>query len=64
VGPGEYMTEYPSGYTCGVTLLRLDRYVAGSLPRADMLAVAEHLEACAYCLERLMVLRLNTAERS
>lgn len=57
------MTEYPSGYTCEVTILRLDRYVAGSLPRADALAVAEHLEACAWCLERLVALHLNAAGR-
>jgi anti-sigma factor RsiW len=57
------MTEYPPGYTCEVTILRLDRYAAGSLPRTDALAVAEHLEACAYCLERLMVLRLSLAGR-
>jgi anti-sigma factor RsiW len=50
------MTEYPAGYTCEVTASRLDRYVAGSLQRADALAVAEHLEACAWCAERLALL--------
>ncbi|MFN2564973.1 MAG: hypothetical protein ABR499_08190 [Gemmatimonadaceae bacterium] len=54
------MTEYPAGYTCEATVLRLDRYVVGSLPRADSLAVAEHLEACALCTERLVLLRLGS----
>jgi hypothetical protein len=51
------MTEYPAGYTCEVIALRLDRYIVGALPRADALAVAEHLEACAWCIERLVLLR-------
>jgi len=45
--------EYPSGWTCEVVGLRLEFYLAGTLPYADMLAVAEHLEACAVCLHRL-----------
>ena len=57
------MTEYPTGYTCEVVAVRLDRYIVGSLPRADALAVAEHLEACAWCLERLVVIRLSAAGR-
>jgi anti-sigma factor RsiW len=56
------VTEYPAGYTCEVTLLRLERYVVGTLPRADALAVAEHLEACPPCLERLVVIRVSLAE--
>ena len=50
-------TEYPAGYTCDVIALRLDRYVMGTLARADALAVAEHLEACAWCEERFALLR-------
>lgn len=53
------MTEYPAGYTCEITVLRLDHYVVGSLPRADALAVAEHLEACAWCFERFVLIRLD-----
>jgi anti-sigma factor RsiW len=53
------MTEYPTGYTCEVVALRLDRYVVGSLSRADALAVAEHLEACEWCVERLAMLHVN-----
>jgi putative zinc finger protein len=53
------MTEYPAGYTCEVVALRLERYVVGVLPRADALAVAEHLEACAWCIECLVLLRVS-----
>ncbi len=53
-----YMTEYPAGYTCEVIALRLDRYIVGALPRADALAVAEHLEACDSCAH-LLALRVE-----
>ena len=56
------MTEYPAGYTCEVTIVRLERYVAGALPRPESLAVAEHLEACPPCLERLVIIRFGTAD--
>jgi hypothetical protein len=56
------MTEYPAGYTCEYVALRLDRYVAGFLFRAEALAVAEHLEACAWCIERLVLLRVGLGE--
>jgi hypothetical protein len=45
--------EYPSGWTCEVVLLRLEFYLAGTLSYADMLALAEHVEACAECAHRL-----------
>ncbi|HYL55254.1 MAG TPA: NAD(P)H-dependent oxidoreductase [Gemmatimonadales bacterium] len=31
--------EYPSGWTCEVTIVRLERYVVESLPRREMLAL-------------------------
>ncbi len=49
--------EYPSGWTCEVTLVRLERYVVESLPRQEMLAVGEHLEACPECPQALELLR-------
>ena len=42
---GRAQVEYPSGWTCEVTVLRLERYVVESLPRREMLAIGEHLEA-------------------
>jgi anti-sigma factor RsiW len=45
--------EYPPTWTCQVTLLRLDRYLLGTLFRSELLAIAEHLEACMSCAQTL-----------
>jgi anti-sigma factor RsiW len=50
------MTEYPCGWTCEQTLLRLERYLLATLPLAEALAVAEHIEACVACAQRLGLL--------
>jgi len=52
--------EYPSGWTCEVTAVRLERYVVESLPRREMLAVGEHLEACLECAQALELQRSGT----
>ena len=57
---GRAQVEYPSGWTCEVTVVRLERYVAESLPRREMLAVGEHLEACVECAQALVLLRPGT----
>jgi anti-sigma factor RsiW len=54
--------EYPPGFTCELTLLRLERYVVSALPRAEALAVAEHLEACPSCAHRVVLVRLTAGE--
>ena len=51
------MVEYPAGYTCEVFAFRLDSYLLGTLARAEALALAEHLEACAPCAERVELRR-------
>lgn len=48
--------EYPKGWTCEVILLRLERYLVATLPLGEALAVAEHIEACAICAQRLVLL--------
>jgi Putative zinc-finger len=48
--------QHPPDWTCELIVVRLERYLAGGLPRADMLDVAEHLEACLDCLELLWLL--------
>ena len=53
------MVEYPAGQTCDVIAVRLESYVLGSLPRRDALGVAEHLEACVWCAERLLLFRVR-----
>jgi len=50
------MTEYPHGWTCEVTVLRLEGYVRRRLDLADALAIAEHVEACVLCAQLLMLM--------
>jgi hypothetical protein len=47
------MTEYPRHWTCEVTLGRLEAYLLRTLPSADCLAMAAHLEACPPCFQLL-----------
>jgi hypothetical protein len=54
------VTEYPVGWTCEVTLVRLERYIVATLPRREMLALAEHLEACLECAQELALLRVGS----
>jgi hypothetical protein len=49
------MTEYPAGWTCEVVVLRFERYLACTLAPGEALAVAEHLEACLVCAQRLVL---------
>jgi hypothetical protein len=49
------MTEFPSGCTCEFTLLRIDRYLMTTLPWGESLVLAEHIEACVPCAQRLML---------
>ena len=34
---------------------KLDRYLVGKLPHGDMLAIAEHVEICIVCAQRLVL---------
>jgi anti-sigma factor RsiW len=52
------MTNYPIGWDCTVISARLERYLSGDLPRAELLVVAAHLEVCELCFERLMAYRV------
>jgi hypothetical protein len=54
------MMEYPAGWTCAVTVVRLERYAVEALPRREMLAIAEHLEACIECAQALALLRVGS----
>lgn len=53
------MTEYPATWTCELVAVRLERYLVEALPRRELLAVAEHVEACAECAHRLVFLRIE-----
>jgi len=50
------MMDYPPGWTCEVVVVRLERYVVHTLPRAEALAIAEHIEACAACAQLVALL--------
>ena len=54
--------DYPAGWTCERTALRFDWYLLRTLALIDALAVAEHLEACEGCAQRLVIFRLTLAE--
>lgn len=49
------MIEFPSGWTCEATILHFERYLLATLPLHESLAVAEHIEACVCCAERLFL---------
>jgi hypothetical protein len=53
------MTEFPSGWTCKATTLCFERYLLATLPLSESLAVAEHIEACVHCAERLVLVELR-----
>jgi hypothetical protein len=57
------MTEYPFGWTCEITILRFERYLHATLPLDESLALAEHIEACVNCAERLLVVELTCGSR-
>jgi hypothetical protein len=53
-----HVTNYPVGWTCELIIIRIERYLVGALPRGEALAVAEHIEACIWCAERVAMVRL------
>jgi hypothetical protein len=55
--------DYPPGWTCQRTTLELEHYLLSTLLLRESLAVAEHLEACDGCAQRLVLYRLTIAER-
>jgi hypothetical protein len=58
------MMDYPPGWTCERTAVRFEHYLLTTLRLGDALAIAEHLEACDGCAQRLMVYRLTLVERT
>jgi anti-sigma factor RsiW len=51
------MTEHPPGWTCELVALRIERYLLSALPLGEALAVAEHIEACVWCAQRVVLMR-------
>jgi hypothetical protein len=58
------MLDYPPGWTCERTVLRFEAYLLATLSLGEALAVAEHLEACDGCFQRLVLIRLTLATPS
>jgi Putative zinc-finger len=58
------MVEYPASWTCERTVRQFEDYLLGTLLLTESLAVAEHLEACDGCGQRLVLYRLTITERS
>ena len=39
--------------------IRFERYLLGTLPSGEALAIADHIEACVWCGHALVLLRLD-----
>jgi Putative zinc-finger len=52
-------TTYPAGWTCESVSIRLERYLLSTLPQGEALAIAEHIEACVWCGQALVLLRID-----
>lgn len=50
---------YPDGVTCELVSLRLERYLTSALPLGEALVIAEHVEACFECAQRLVLVRVT-----
>jgi len=61
---GNAIVDYPAGWTCERTTLQFEHYLLSTLLLKEALAVAEHLEACDGCAQRLVLFRLTLVERS
>jgi hypothetical protein len=58
------MVVYPKDWTCDRTARQLESYLLGTLVLQDSLAVAEHLEACPVCAQRLVIYRTTFVQSS
>jgi len=54
------MFEYPPSWTCEKTKVQFEHYIRSQLQLAQALAVAEHLEACPGCAQRLLLLSVTS----
>jgi hypothetical protein len=55
--------DYPAGWTCERTVLLLEQYLRSTIAWGESLAVAEHLEACVGCAQRLVIYRVTLGPR-
>jgi hypothetical protein len=55
--------DYPAGWTCERTTRSLEYYLLDKLRRVEVMAVAEHLEACPGCAQTLVLYRVTLVKR-
>jgi hypothetical protein len=58
------MVVYPKDWTCERTARQLESYLLGTLVLQESLAVAEHIEACSGCAQRLVIYRTTVVQSS
>jgi Putative zinc-finger len=63
-GEGGGMVIYPKEWTCERTTRQLEPYLLGTLVLHESLAVAEHVEACSACAQRLVIYRTRVVQWS
>jgi hypothetical protein len=56
------MSAYPRDWTCERTVLRFEYYLLDTMPLQEALAVADHLEACEGCAQRLVLYRMTITQ--
>jgi Putative zinc-finger len=49
--------DYPAGWTCERTVRQFEAYLLSTLAWLEALAVAEHLEACDGCTQKIVIYR-------
>ena len=54
---------YPADWPCERAQVQLERYLLSTLSLGDSIAVAEHLEACVECAQRVVLFRVNLSRR-
>jgi hypothetical protein len=55
--------NYPAGWTCERTVLQFEIYLKQTISLGESLAVAEHVEACPECAQRLVLYRATIVRR-
>jgi hypothetical protein len=56
------MVVYPKDWTCERTARQFESYLMSTLVLEESLAVAEHIEACPGCAQRIVIYRMSLAQ--
>ena len=55
--------DYPAGWTCERIVLQLEVYLRSVTSPGESWAIAEHVEACVECAQRLVLFRATLVVR-